>query len=622
MITRIIRNSLAHAEGQALVLTCVVMLVLTLGVLTTIHLGRGVHERIRIQNTADSAAYSTAALEARLFNFYAFSNRTQVSHYVSAMIWQSSLSFIYWGEAFLTDVYGMLKTLNPCAHPSEPMRGPCQAVRALPYIGPVIAVISTIIGIYRDIVRMYQTALRNSHADEVVGKVAIPAHLFLNKGMSALAGALAAGTLPAVANASERIARQNDPEVRPGSLSSAFGPLNACLFKRAHYHESSNPLPRFFSSTSPLEPTAVDRIDRVARAKRVMAQAANATRYSCDTAGTANCQENFVTSRKLSDVLPSIPWLAPIRFLSSAINKYGQTRLMSFDPSGHLGRSKNRIRIYQDTPRAPSGKLAQGDVLASDDLYKFTFLGTWGDPNLGRGRREQDFENSFTTSIWAMSDAQVPGGIHWRVSFRGYPRGHGQVDPTGDEAELGLNSSGALLGGLLGVYKANVRAIQDGNHPWDGIAPFPHFEAGKYFASCVNPTARADDLHEAGRGDDFNQPSVWVSFYKSLTGSEANNPAPLSAGGTVRSIIGREELVMADSRISFPGMQPGLNAVSRAQVYYHRPGNWHEQPNFFNPYWRPRLAAVYQARDSATAGALFRVIPSSLTELLPRTLTH
>ncbi|MFC1482519.1 hypothetical protein ACFL51_01805 [Myxococcota bacterium] len=27
-------------------------------------------------------------------------------------------------------------------------------------------------------------------------------------------------------------------------------------------------------------------------------------------------------------------------------------------------------------------------------------------------------------------------------------------------------------------------------------------------------------------------------------------------------------------------------------VYYHRPGVWEEHPNFFNPFWRARLAPV------------------------------
>jgi hypothetical protein len=38
------------------------------------------------------------------------------------------------------------------------------------------------------------------------------------------------------------------------------------------------------------------------------------------------------------------------------------------------------------------------------------------------------------------------------------------------------------------------------------------------------------------------------------------------------------------------GFGEGMNVLARAQVYYHRPGAWHEPPNFFNPYWGARLA--------------------------------
>ena len=37
--------------------------------------------------------------------------------------------------------------------------------------------------------------------------------------------------------------------------------------------------------------------------------------------------------------------------------------------------------------------------------------------------------------------------------------------------------------------------------------------------------------------------------------------------------------------------------LARGQAYYHRPDgsvNWKEHPNFFNPYWRARLAPVGQ----------------------------
>src|SRR5688500_537690 len=99
MFTRTLRNSFKRQEGQALVIACMMMLVLSVAVLTTFNLGHTVAEKIRLQNTADAAAYSTAAMEARAFNFYAFSNRTQVSHYVSIMTLASFNSFVYGLEA-------------------------------------------------------------------------------------------------------------------------------------------------------------------------------------------------------------------------------------------------------------------------------------------------------------------------------------------------------------------------------------------------------------------------------------------------------------------------------------------------------------------------------------------
>ena len=102
-------------EGQALVLACLCVLILSIAVITTVNLGHTVHEKIRLQNNADAAAYSMAAMEARAFNFYAFTNRAEASHYVSAMQWQSLLSFGFFMEAFMTDLVGIVSTFAPCA---------------------------------------------------------------------------------------------------------------------------------------------------------------------------------------------------------------------------------------------------------------------------------------------------------------------------------------------------------------------------------------------------------------------------------------------------------------------------------------------------------------------------
>src|SRR5688572_22558578 len=108
------RRSRPADAGQVLVLASLSLLALALLVLATLHLGAAFHQRVRLQDTADAAAYSMATVQARAFNLHAYANRTQASHYVSAMLWHSVLSFTYFTEAFLTDLYGLLRTLSQC----------------------------------------------------------------------------------------------------------------------------------------------------------------------------------------------------------------------------------------------------------------------------------------------------------------------------------------------------------------------------------------------------------------------------------------------------------------------------------------------------------------------------
>ena len=43
----------------------------------------------------------------------------------------------------------------------------------------------------------------------------------------------------------------------------------------------------------------------------------------------------------------------------------------------------------------------------------------------------------------------------------------------------------------------------------------------------------------------------------------------------------------------------GLHAMSAAITYYHRPGDWREPPNTFNPFWGAKLMPVADFPDLA-----------------------
>jgi hypothetical protein len=135
-------------------------------------------------------------------------------------------------------------------------------------------------------------------------------------------------------------------------------------------------------------------------------------------------------------------------------------------------------------------------------------------------------------------------------------------------------------------------------------------------------------LPKSERLKDFNQPSTWMLLNLSATNFLEGKPWNFkqdndilgttggSNGGThgstgsfsehkrgtdagdvpTRSFLSTNPIMPDGKPFSeskaFNILQPGVNVMSRARVYYHRPGNWNEHPNFFNPYWRAQLAPI------------------------------
>lgn len=581
-----------RARGQSLVLGCVLLVLVAVVTVGMLDVGSSVHDRIRLQNAADAAAYSSAAMEARAFNLAAYTNRTQASHYVSAMVLQSFLSFATFGEAWLTDADGLMRTLSPCASSgsrSPFWRAACPALSAVPGVGAVLAFLGGAIALMDALASGYQAALRASDLDAVVGRELIPSLLEANAALAGESARMVGEALEAVAGSSQAAIAANDPSARVDELGRTAANLSVCLFDRAFMREvNGSPLaPR---APAFLDVTARGEEDKVARAKRVMGQVANAAR------------PGFVTSRA-REALPLPDWMGPLKAMLEAQPKWGQTRLLTHglaegwdDPEGG-----NFIREPEDTPDATSSMLAQGDDLGADDAYQMSVgpprvgpfrnplscgpeddpFGCWGEPRIGR-RADRPFRFAMKPSVWALNDHEEHGGgggIHWRVAYDdGYPAGPGWQAPRGSDGfarALGLNEVQRFVaaGVFVPVYVANVRPIEDGNHPWRGLASFPHFEPGQYVEACGGTADRHGEPRvdrAAGLEDDFNQPSTFVVL---------SRPA--------RTLFGKRDGLM--------------RAVARAQAYYHRPGDWAEPPSFFNPYWRARLAPVEEHPGRAAA---------------------
>jgi hypothetical protein len=85
MLATKIRRVRCSESGQVMVLGVMGVLIVALTMLLTLNVGKAVFEKIRIQQLADSAAFSTATVEARSFNFYAYTNRANIAGLVAGV---------------------------------------------------------------------------------------------------------------------------------------------------------------------------------------------------------------------------------------------------------------------------------------------------------------------------------------------------------------------------------------------------------------------------------------------------------------------------------------------------------------------------------------------------------
>jgi hypothetical protein len=702
MLTRSIRKSLRRQEGQALVLAALMMLVLSLAVLSTVNIGHALHNRIRLQDTADAAAYSMAAMEARAFNFYAYANRAQVSHYVSAMMWQSLVSLIYFNEAFLTDVYGITLTLSPCKTPTGYFwENGCPALNdairnTIPALTNAATAFANAEATFVIFLKKYQDALAATNPDAVIGREVIPAHRVLNSVLFYSSQAVMYSAATHVGQTTNAVIQDNDPNVNPLLTAGITDVLNQCLFDRAHYRDvGDRPLaPTRRDPFIGLDVTAVSDSSRVSIAKRTMGAISNATRYACDDPAS-QCPVGFVTNRKIARLVNLNEFGAIREYFAQDteyFTKLGQTRFLTYNNpnadkvlyvkkrrgngNGHEGgnsrKATNYIRSWRDTPSAPVGMLAQGDNIGSDDLYWVRFgpdklvfpdlterenpfacakgggkndFECWGDPRLGEDDNpgdKQQYQRMLKPSVWALNleeEAPGNGGVHWRVNYPDNPENWEEhappdADTPPDKAQLGLNMHQADAQGLLiDVYTANVAPVGDFNHPWKGLVPFMHFEPGQYQQECnptnasANATVASMTMSAPRATYDFNQPSTWVYLHKTAEQVKNANGVDPGMGTNAPALVtesGKVEFKFSNtSQPLDTNFTNGISALARGQTYYHRPGNWSEQPNFFNPYWRPRLASVFQARNELPlVNAVVNGLPDPLRSMPNKVITH
>lgn len=176
-------------RGQVIPMTVIFIAAVLLSLWVMYDSGQIMTEKIRLQNTVDSVAYSSATLVARDLNFIAYTNRAMVANQVAIgqMVGLSS-----WAA--------MMKTMG----------------RNLDYFGTLVAWVPGIgqaIKAYTQAVKQATKVLANI-TDEVAEEV-IPLNDEVIRALSAAQQTFHRGMQGTIPRFGRRIARRNDPQARP-----------------------------------------------------------------------------------------------------------------------------------------------------------------------------------------------------------------------------------------------------------------------------------------------------------------------------------------------------------------------------------------------------------------------
>ncbi len=168
-------------RGQALVFITVTSVVVLLALLATYNVGQLSYHRIKLQNTADAAAYSAAVVQARDLNFSAYMNRgvianqVAVAQIVSLTGWARNFENTYNGEfVTISQVLAGLSSLGAMwSTPFNILKSVSKGIKSVldPVAGPAVKILDVLIDALGAASQAYHYAMFLSIPAEVVPNV-------------------------------------------------------------------------------------------------------------------------------------------------------------------------------------------------------------------------------------------------------------------------------------------------------------------------------------------------------------------------------------------------------------------------------------------------------------------
>lgn len=362
----------------------------------------------------------------------------------------------------------------------------------------------------------------------------------------AMSAGLAASTAARIAEGAPDIVARNDATARLHPLSYAFNAANVASYLGAFNRDALNP---------------------GEKSRRAFAEAVNASRY----AAGARPEKLVWRAGLMSEVTGALALVRDLterkavklsgKSVASKLNDFAASLSLTdfVGTTKLLSETGSELADLDDTGRADADAsfLSRGQVLASKDMRSGFLM-----PALSSGDAE------FFASLRSARDRF----IYCRYEK---PDGYG----SGGWPRL----AGLMVSSRVAGFSCDEDDLRQ-DLRYRGISRYFRFNAD-------------GDTGAAGVRD-YNQPSVWVFLNKRPEDSGLGAGDDLNFAFRRGGKSARLDARIGEDGVLGTGVLRGINAMSRAQVYYHRPGAWSEPPNFFNPYWGARLAPKAAATDS------------------------
>ena len=570
-------------RGQALPLAAVGIFIMCLGVLATLNLGQAVHQKIKLQNTADSAAYTLATMEARTFNYIALLNRTQIAHYNLAMVVQSYITWAGFQLAVMGQAVDSLRTLaNVFDAALQQLQG-CRSShdygpRCEYFYGrPVQAQINIALALAE---QSRKTALTAYQQAATIGHQIVEAMAIFNSKAVWQSQFIRA----AMINAHLLTGMQNHIQKMDPDLSFTEGKstllnwlVNSALNSIEYYQAFDRS-----AGVNPFVYSLFRDIPQLASQDFFI----KSNEGGQQAAGDNDAAEAYKVMSEL--IHAGRPWFVADRRATISFNRVRFIDLKGFKQGATEFTSRGQMNGAEVSAIREEDNYPVGTFLSSDDFLRSASATNTG----GIAQITWQAGKPLGDAIAAYEKE----GKHLRYDPGS---GSGLIHFQGDSTTVQKPTS--AQGFALGPTPHSPKV--EGHADWPGFAPFFKFNA------------RAD------RTADYNQPSTWIFLNKHHEDfqtdgeSHASGRAPWYANfswshGTEQASL---DTTIGGPRNSY--LFEGLTVVSRGMAYYHRPreykkahrdddagvhvpakskGGWTEHPNFFNPFWRARLAPIGQ----------------------------